>query len=116
MINQESDNKVMETIMFGAQTAKQCQSNDQKYQDDMKGNPKTVVKHKTQKLVKFQIEEDKVLEAYVTHWQELETHARVQQWQEQEQQDHNFRHGAENSIHDNAMASTRPTVSRLAGV
>ncbi len=37
-----------------------------------------------------------VLEAYVTHWQELETHARVQQWQKQEQEDHNFRHGAEN--------------------
>ncbi len=102
--------------MFGAQTAKQFQSNGQKYQDDMKGNPKTGVKDKTQKSVKFQIEEDKVLEAYVTHWQELETHNRVQQWQEQEQQDHNFRHGAENSSHDYAMASTRPTVSRLAGV
>ena len=51
-----------------------------------------------------------------THWQELETHAGVQQWQEQEQQDHNFRHGAENSSHDYVMASTRPTVSRLAGV
>ncbi len=66
----------------------------------MKGNPKTGVKHKTQKSVKFQIEEDKVLEAYVTHWQELETHDRVQQWQEQEKQDHNFRHGAKNSSHN----------------
>ena len=112
----ESENKIMETIMFGAQTAKQFQSNDQKYQDDMKGNPKTGVKHKTQKSVKFQIEEDKVLEAYVAHWQELKTHSRVQQWQEQEQQDHNFRHGAENSSHDYVTASTRPTVSRLAGV
>jgi hypothetical protein len=112
----ESDDTIMETIMFGAQTAKQFQSDDQKYQDDMKGNPEMGVKHKTQKSVKFQIEEDKVLEAYVTHWQELETHARIQQWQEQEQQDHNFRHGAENSSHDYTMASTRPTVSRLAGV
>ncbi len=59
----------METIMFGAQTAKQFQINDQnfqKYQDDMKGNLTTVVRRKMQKSVKFQIEEDKVLEAYVT--------------------------------------------------
>jgi hypothetical protein len=41
----ESDNKIMETIVFGAQTAKQFQINDQKYQDDMKGNLKTGVKH-----------------------------------------------------------------------
>ena len=68
IIFQESDNKIMETIMFGAQTAKKFQSNGQKYQDDMKGNPKTGVKHKTQKSVKFQIEEGKVLEAYVAHW------------------------------------------------
>ncbi len=86
--------------MSCAQTAKQFQSNDQKYQDNMKGNVKMGVKHKTQKSVKFQIEEDMVLEAYVTHWHELGTHDRVQRWQEQEQQDHNFRHGAENSSHD----------------
>jgi hypothetical protein len=75
---EESDKKMLETIMFGAQTAKQVQSNDQKYQDDMKGNPKTGVKHKTQKSVKFHIEEDKVFEACPTHWQELETHDRVE--------------------------------------
>ncbi len=62
------------------------------------------------------MEEDMVLEAYVTHWQELETHDRVQQWQEQEQQVHSIRHGAENSSHGYVMARTRPTVSRLAGV
>jgi hypothetical protein len=60
---------MMETIMFGAQTVKHFQSNDQKDPDDMKGNPKTGVKRKKHKSVKFQIEEDKVLEAYVTHWQ-----------------------------------------------
>jgi hypothetical protein len=38
---QMSDNKTMKTIMFGAQTAKQYQSNGQKYQDDMKDNPKS---------------------------------------------------------------------------
>jgi major membrane immunogen (membrane-anchored lipoprotein) len=116
IIFQESDNKMLEIIMVGAQTAKQFQSNDQKNQDYMKGNPQTGVERKTQKSVKFQIGEDKFFDAYVTHWQELETHNRVQQWQEQEQQDQNFRHGAENSSHDYARASTRPTVSRLAGV
>ena len=89
--------------MFGAQTAKQSQ---RKYQDSMKGNPKSGDTRKTQKSVRFQIEEDKVIEAYVTHWQELETQGRVQQRQEQEIQvcnvpkyakfiggeDHNFRH------------------------
>ncbi len=61
IIFQESDSKIMETIMFGAQTAKQFQSNDQKYQDDMKGNPNSGVRRKKQKAVKFQLEEDKVL-------------------------------------------------------
>ena len=68
MIFSESDNKKMEKIMFGAQTAKQSQ---RKYQDSMKDNPNSGVKRKTQKSVRFQIEEDKVIEAYVTHWQEL---------------------------------------------
>jgi hypothetical protein len=64
IVFQESDDKIAETIMFCAQTARQFQSNHQKYQDDMKGNPKTVVKRKTHKSAKFQIEEDKILEAY----------------------------------------------------
>jgi hypothetical protein len=58
------------------QTAKQFQSNDQKYQDNLKGM--------------LRIGRSR---------QELEMHDRVQQWQEQEQQDHNFWHGAENSSH-----------------
>ena len=99
IIFQESDDKTMETIMFGAQTANKFQSNS-KYQDDMKGNPISGVKRKTRKSVKSQIEEDNVLEAYVTHWQELETKDRVEQRQEQEKQDHNFRHGSENSSHE----------------
>ncbi len=49
----------------------------------MKDNPNTGVQRKTQKSVRFQIEEDKVIEAHVTHWQELETQGRVQQRQEQ---------------------------------
>ena len=77
----------------------------------LKDNPKSVakIKSKKQKSVNFQIEEDKVIEAYVTHWQEQENHIRVQQRQEREMQDynvpehdkfiggedHNFRHGAE---------------------
>ena len=65
--------------MFGAQTAKQSQ---RKYQDSMKGNPKSGDTRKTQKSVRFQIEEDKVIEAYVTHWQEFKSQDRVQQWQE----------------------------------
>ena len=36
IVLQEDDNQMMETIMFGAQTAKQFQNNSQKYQDDMK--------------------------------------------------------------------------------
>ena len=61
------------------------------------------------KSVKFQIVEDKVIEAYVTHWQELEEQDQVQQGQEQDTkdrnlpdqaesvgaQDHNYRHGAD---------------------
>jgi hypothetical protein len=108
---QMSENKTMKTIMFGAQTAKQFQSKGQKYQDDMKDNPKSEAKieSKKQKSVNFQIAEGKVIEAYVTHWQEQENHITVQQRQEQEIQDcnvpkyvrfiggedQNFRHGAE---------------------
>ncbi len=47
-------------------------------------------KRKTQKSAKFQIEKDKVIEAYVTHWQELAKQDRVQQGQEIEKQDHNL--------------------------
>ena len=65
--------------MFGLQTAKQFQSNDQKYQDEMKDNSVSGIKDKTQKLVKFQIKGDKVIEANFTHWQEPENHIRVQQ-------------------------------------
>ena len=75
----ESDDKTMEEIMFGAQTAKQSQ---RKHQDSMKGNPISGVKRKTQKSVRFKIEEDKVIEAHVTHWQEFKSQDRVQQWQE----------------------------------
>ena len=71
IIFSESDDNTIEEIMFGAQTAKQSQ---RKYQDSMKGNPKSGDTRKTQKSVRFQIEEDKVIEAYVTHWQELENH------------------------------------------
>jgi hypothetical protein len=68
--------------MFGEQTAKQSQ---RKHQDSMKGNPKSgvnSVKRKTQKSVRFKIEEDKVIEAHVTHWQVLESQDRVRQRQE----------------------------------
>jgi hypothetical protein len=129
---QMSDTKTMKTIMFGAQTAKQYQSNGQKYQDDMNDNPKSdaKIKSKTQESVRLQIEEDKVIEAYVTHWQEQENYIRVQQRQEREMQDynvpehdkfiggedHNFRHGVEKRKDNYAMISTRPSASRLAGV
>ena len=125
---QQDDSKTMAAIMFGAQTAKQFQKNDQ-HQDDMKDNPISRGKSKTQKSVKFQIEEDKVIEAYVTHRQELEKQDRVQQGQELEQQDHNlsknaifiredhnFRHGAVQQISPNTMPTiSRHTVSWLAG-
>ena len=95
-----------------------------------KDTPLSSGKRKTQKSVKFQIEEDKVIEAYVTHWQELEKQDRVQQGQELEQQDHNlskyaifirvdhnFRHGAVQEISPNTMPTiSRHTVSWLAGV
>ena len=88
--------------MFGAQTANQFQNNGQQYQDDMKDNPKSEanIKRKTQKSIKFQIEEEKVIEAYVTHWQEQE----MQDYKKQEYakfiggEDHNFRHGAETKL------------------
>jgi hypothetical protein len=61
-----------------------------------------------QKSVKFQIDEDKTIEAYATHWQEIEEQEQVQQGQEQNKQypnwpdqvksvgkiDHNYRHGS----------------------
>ena len=56
----ESDDKTMEEIMFGAQTAEQSK---RKHQDTMKENPISGVKRKTQKSVKFKIEEVKVIEA-----------------------------------------------------
>ena len=113
--------------MFGAQTAKQFQNNGQ-YQ--VKDNPKSESKRKKQKSVEFQIEEDQVIEAHVTHWQELEKQDRVQQGQEIEKQDrnlskyaefigedHNFRHGAEIQMNLNTTpTNSRHTVSRLAGV
>ena len=55
----KNENEIMKTMMFGAQTAKQYQSNEQKHQDEMKDNLKLVVKHKTQKSVKHKIEEDR---------------------------------------------------------
>ena len=105
IIFEESDDKTIEEIMFGAQTATQSQH---MHQDNMNDNPNSGVKHKTQKSVKIQIEEDKVIKAHVTHWQELYNHIKVQHRQEQmtlihiicessksaEDQDHNFRHGA----------------------
>ncbi len=54
----------MEEIMFGAQTAKQSQ---RKYQNSMKDNPDSGVKRKTQKSASFQIEEDKIIEGYLTY-------------------------------------------------
>ena len=113
--------------MFGAQTAKQFQNNCQ-YQ--VKDNPKSESKRKKQKSVEFQIEEDQIIEAHVTHWQELEKQDRVQQGQEFDKQnrnlskyavfigeDHNFRHGAEIQMNPNTIPTNgRHTVSRLAGV
>jgi hypothetical protein len=113
---EESDSKLLETITFGAQTANQYQDDSRKYQDNMKGNPKTGDKYKTQSSIRYHIEEDKILEAYVTHWQELETKDQVQQGQEHEQQDHNFRYRSENSNYDHAKSCIRPKVSSLAGV
>jgi hypothetical protein len=81
IILQQDDSKTMTTIMFGSQTAKPFQKNYQ-HQDDMKDNPISRGKQKTQKPVKFKIEDDKVIEAYVTYWQELENQDRVQQGQE----------------------------------
>ena len=85
IVLQADDSKMMGTIMFGAQTAKQFQNNGQ-YQD----NPKLECKRKTHKSVKFQIEEDRVIEAYVTHWKELKKQDRVQQGQEIEKQNRNL--------------------------
>jgi hypothetical protein len=66
--------------------------------DEKKDNSKLGVQLETQKSVKHKIEEDKVIEAYithwkevVTHWKEIEKHIRVKLWQKE---DHNFRHGA----------------------
>ncbi len=115
------------TMMFGAQTAKQFQDNGQEYQDSMKDNSYSGGKHKNQKLDKFQIEEDKVIEAYVWHWQEHTKNKRFQQGQEQDKQDsnllkqtktiraedHNYRHGSERTSNTSQQSSS---VSRLAGV
>jgi hypothetical protein len=68
----------MDTIMVREQTAKQVQSNGQKYQDDMKDNSNSEVKHKAKKSVEFEIEEDKFIEAHVTNWQELKNQGIIQ--------------------------------------
>jgi hypothetical protein len=86
----DCDSKVMESIMFGAQTAKQFQDIGQKYQDSMKHNLYSGDKHKNQESVKFQIEEYKVIVAYVTNWQEHTKNASFQQGQERNEQDRNF--------------------------
>ncbi len=90
----------------------------------MKGNPKSESKRKKQKPFNFQIEEDQVIEAHVTHWQELENQDRVQQGQEIEKQDHNlskytvfigedhnFRHGAEIQMNLEHNANEQSTYS-----
>jgi hypothetical protein len=92
---QESDNKTKEEIMFSAQTATQSQ---RKYQDSMKGNPNSRVKLKTHKSFKFQIEEDKAIEAHVTHWQGPEN--QVQHWQERTAQIHPVCEGSESEKED----------------
>jgi hypothetical protein len=96
IIFQVSNNKTMETIMFGAQSAKRYQRDGQKYQDDIKDNSKSEanIMRKTQKSVKFQIEEDKVIEASGsvtrTFWQQQKNLLiRVRQSQEQKLQDCN---------------------------
>jgi hypothetical protein len=55
------ENEIMKRIMFGAQTAKQYQSNGQKYEDEMKDNPKLGVKRKTQKSVKHKLKVTRIL-------------------------------------------------------
>ncbi len=64
----------MQEIMFGAQTTKQSQ---RKHQDSMKGNPKSGVKRKTQKLVRFKIEKHMGIGAHVTHWQVISRSSKV---------------------------------------
>ncbi len=95
--------------MVEAQTAKQFQRNGQKYQDDMKDYSNSEVKRKTKKSVKFEIEEDKVIEA---HWPcyALAGGAR-------KSMQSSAIAGAEKQGQENyAKSSNRPTPSRLAGV
>jgi hypothetical protein len=81
--------KVMESLMFRAQTVKQFQENDQNYQDSMK-DQYSGDKHKNQKSVKFEVEVDKVFEAYVKYWREHTKNASFQQGQEHNRQDCNL--------------------------
>ena len=105
---QVSDIITMKTIMFCAQTAIQIQNNGQKYQDDMKDNPKSQanIKRKRQKSIKFQIEEEKVIEAYITHWQEQEkiVSTLTRQSQDRARQMKNFR--AARRRYQSAMAAS----------
>jgi hypothetical protein len=84
----------MESIIvgaqFAAQTAKQSQDNGQKHQDSMNDNPYIGGKHKNQKPVKFQIEEDKIVGAYATNWTEHTKNDRCHQGKKQGKQDHDL--------------------------
>ncbi len=53
------------------------QQSSHKYQDDIEDKTKLGVQHKMKESVKYRIEEDKVIEAYVTHRQEMEKNTRV---------------------------------------
>ncbi len=62
---------MIKKVLFYAQAPKQFQSNVWKYQDNMKDHPtstsKTRVTSRAQKSLESQIEDEKVLEAYVKH-------------------------------------------------
>jgi hypothetical protein len=58
-----------------------------------------------QKSIKFQIEEDKIIEADVTHWLELEEQAQVQQGQEQDTQNHNLPDQSESVEEDQTIVT-----------
>ena len=106
--------------------------NNGQYQDDMKDNSKSERKRKTQKSVKFQIEEDKVIYrspcfALAGAWKSKTEFSKGRRMKSRIatcpnmlclfEKDHNFRHGAGIQMNPNTMpTSGRHTVSRLAGV
>ncbi len=57
----KNENEIMRAIMFGVQTAKNYQRNGEKYQDEMKDDPKLRDRRKTQNQTSIRLKKTRLL-------------------------------------------------------